>query len=164
MSGSQANELYRHAETNNTILRTISYALPAALQAQVQTVVPTTYFGSESPRTLRKTPRMHPGGAVAVGAPRGVTSRDYVDNYVEPEYLRWPYYSIGYVPRSTNRNMIGVTGYHGEYPSPTDLRLFIEKYRPDGLSATYSVIQINGGGYDPSTPGDEPSISSTHKA
>jgi tripeptidyl-peptidase-1 len=96
---SQANELlgatyelYRHAETNNTILRTISYALPAALESHVQTVVPTTYFGSESPRTLRKTPHMRPGGAAAVGAPRGVTSRD--DEDIEPEYLRWLYYSI----------------------------------------------------------------------
>lgn len=38
-------QLYRHAETRETVLRTPSYALPAALLAHVQTVAPTTYFG-----------------------------------------------------------------------------------------------------------------------
>src|SRR6202167_2258368 len=51
----QANELlcasyqiYRQTGTNetNATLRTVSYALPVALHVHVQTVAPTTYFGS----------------------------------------------------------------------------------------------------------------------
>src|ERR1700691_2608441 len=49
-------QLYRQTGTDetNTILRTVSYALPAVLHAHVQTVAPTTYFGS--PRKLLPTP------------------------------------------------------------------------------------------------------------
>jgi tripeptidyl-peptidase-1 len=153
-------ELYRHAETNETILCTISYALPAELEAHVQTVVPTTYFGWS--RTLRKTPRMRPGRAAAAGAPRGVTSRDddddEEDDYIRPSYLRRLYNSETYVPRATDQNVLGVTGYLGEYPSPTDLRLFMQKYRTDGLSAEYYVAPINGGGYYPNSPGNEANL------
>jgi len=55
VSVSQANDLlgasyqlYRHAETNETIPRTVSYAFPAALplHGHVQTVAPMIYFAS----------------------------------------------------------------------------------------------------------------------
>ena len=159
---SQANELlgasyqlYQHVATNETILRTIGYALPAALQAHVQTVAPTTYFGS--PRMLRKTPRMrHRGEAPAAGELRGVTSRnDDDDDYVTPSYLRRLYNSVSYVPSATDRNKLGIAGYLEEYPSPADLRLFMEKYRTDGLDATYTIVPINDEGYDPSNPNKE---------
>src|SRR6266702_3905657 len=70
---SQANDLlgasyqlYRHTGTNETvtILRTVGYALPAALHAHVQAVVPTTYFNS--PRMLQQTPRKRSRGETAV--------------------------------------------------------------------------------------------------
>ncbi|KAH9031563.1 hypothetical protein EDB84DRAFT_1492372 [Lactarius hengduanensis] len=44
--------LYRHAVTHETVLRTLGYALPAALLAHVQTVAPTTHFGSPHARGL----------------------------------------------------------------------------------------------------------------
>jgi hypothetical protein len=44
--------LFRHTEMNETVIRTIGYSLPAALHDHVQTVAPTTYFGS--PRALRQ--------------------------------------------------------------------------------------------------------------
>jgi hypothetical protein len=39
---------YRHTETSKAIVRTFSYALPAALHVHVhvQTIAPTTYFSS----------------------------------------------------------------------------------------------------------------------
>ena len=51
---SQANQLlgasyqlYRNANTNDTIVRTVGYALPAALHTHIKTVAPTTYFASK---------------------------------------------------------------------------------------------------------------------
>lgn len=38
--------LYHHAEANTTVVRTVSYSLPEALHRHIQTVSPTTYFGS----------------------------------------------------------------------------------------------------------------------
>jgi tripeptidyl-peptidase-1 len=50
---SQANQLlgasyqlYRNAKTNDTIIHTVGYALPAVLHAHIQAIAPTTYFTS----------------------------------------------------------------------------------------------------------------------
>src|SRR6266702_2586453 len=152
-------QLYRHAGTNETILRTIGYALPAALQAHVQTVAPTTYFGS--PRTLRKALRMRPGGAAAEESVTTLSSRDdYVT--VTPSFLRWLYKSEDYVPSAMDRNVLGVAGYHGQYPSPADLRVFMKEYRTEAIEATYTVEPISGGGYDPRNPGPEANLNIQH--
>ena len=149
-------ELFRHTETNETILRTIRYALPAELHVHVQAVIPTTYFATAS--TLRKTLHMHPGGAVSAGAPRGVTGRDGDDYYVKPSFLRWLYNSETYVPKATDRNVLGIAGYHGEYPSLTDLRSFMQRFRTDGLYADYKLVLIDGGHGFSITPGYEANI------
>ena len=39
-------QLYRNIRTNETIIRTVGYALPEVLHAHVQTVMPTTSFSS----------------------------------------------------------------------------------------------------------------------
>ncbi|KAH9012898.1 Pro-kumamolisin, activation domain-containing protein [Lactarius pseudohatsudake] len=88
-------QLYRHVETNETVIRTVGYALPAALHRLVQTVVPTTCFST--PHTQRKSPRKRSGGATArlkkpvSGEPVTVLSRVYVDEYSTPPYLRYFY-------------------------------------------------------------------------
>ncbi len=78
-------QLYRHAGTTATNIRTVGYAFPAALHGHVQTVAPTTYFAS--PRTQRQL-REHSGRATAglakaeSGEPVTVTlRRDYGDTY-----------------------------------------------------------------------------------
>ncbi|KAH9038738.1 peptidase S8/S53 domain-containing protein [Lactarius pseudohatsudake] len=75
--------------------------------------------------------------------------------YVSPSYVRWLYNTLGYRPAAVDRNVIGIAGYGGEYPSPKDLRLFMTEFRTDGEDATFSVVQVQGGGNDPDTPGDE---------
>ncbi|KAH9159750.1 hypothetical protein EDB89DRAFT_1915670 [Lactarius sanguifluus] len=74
---------------------------------------------------------------------------------VTPAFLRWLYNTVTYVPSAMDRNMVGVTGYGEEYPSPADLTSYMHKFRPDGIDATYTVASINGGGYDPNNPGGE---------
>lgn len=51
-------QLYRHEETRETILRTMGYALPAALHGPVLTVAPTTHFASRV--LFGKFRRVHP--------------------------------------------------------------------------------------------------------
>lgn len=65
-------QLYQYTDTNDTILRTISYSLPEVLHAHVQTITPTTFFGL--PRTLWQTPRVRGGGIAA--APKNAKSED----------------------------------------------------------------------------------------
>ncbi|KAH8980540.1 subtilisin-like protein [Lactarius akahatsu] len=162
---SQANKLlgasyqvYRRIGTNDsTILRTVGYGLPSVLHAHVQTVIPTTYFASTG--TLRQTPRRRTVGETANMATRErVTSLSTRDFEVTPSVLRSLYRTAEYVPAATDRNVLGVTGFLKSYPSPADLREFMSECREDAIGATFEVVQINGGEYDPSKPDSEANL------
>ncbi|KAH8979053.1 subtilisin-like protein [Lactarius hatsudake] len=141
-------QLYRRTGTNETILRTVGYALPAALHAHVQTVAPTTYFGSLL--RPRERPRGHRGRAVAALSTR--------DGLVTPSFLRSLYNSVTYQPAATHQNTIGVTGFQGEYASDEDLDKFMRLFRSDAHDPTFLVIDINDSGYDPNKPGSEANL------
>ncbi|KAH9167589.1 subtilisin-like protein [Lactarius sanguifluus] len=160
VSVSQANrilgasyQLYQHVETNDKVLRTISYSLPEALHGHVQTIVPTTYFGSPLTEAMR--PRVYPSTGVEAQAKAALSRRE---EGVTPSYLRSLYKTLGYVPKATDRNALGIAGYGGQFPSPQDLTLFMNEFRTDGEDATFSVTQVNGGGYDPGNPGIEANL------
>ncbi|KAH8997764.1 subtilisin-like protein [Lactarius hatsudake] len=147
-------QLYRHVETNETIIRTIGYSLPATLHAHVQTVAPTTCFAS--PHTWWKAPLKHSGreaqsqGKVESGVPVAVLSkRD--DNEITPSFLRWQYKTWGYTPTAMDKNVLGIVGLNSQYPSPWDLGIFMNKFRY-GAYATFTVVEVNGGTYDARNP------------
>ncbi|KAF8268691.1 peptidase S8/S53 domain-containing protein [Lactarius quietus] len=141
--------LFRHAETKETIIRTLSYALPSALHRHVQTVAPTTYFGS--PGTLQQTPRR--SRAIAT---RAISGRDQ-SAIPSPAFLRSLYKSEGYVPSATDKNVLGITGFW-QYASYDDLKKFMDKFRFDGSDATFSVVEIDSSGYNPNMPGHEANV------
>ncbi|KAH8976516.1 subtilisin-like protein [Lactarius hatsudake] len=156
-------QLYRLAGTNDTaILRTVGYALPKVLHAHVKTVAPTTFFAS--PRTLQLTPHGHSAraaGARGKAASRGpvsvVSSRD---EDTTPEELRRLYNTYTYKPTALTKNAIGILGYGNEFPSPTDLNMFMTVFRPDSDldDVTFTVELVNGGQYEPSWPSFEANL------
>ncbi|KAH8979432.1 subtilisin-like protein [Lactarius akahatsu] len=166
----QANELlgasyqlYRLAGTNDTaILRTVGYALPKVLHPHVNTVAPTTFFASA--HALQLTPHGH--SSRTAGAPEKVASRGPVsvlssrDEDMTPEELRRLYNTYTYQPTALTQNTIGVLGYGHDFPSPTDLDLFMSMFRPgsDPDGVTFTVELVNGGEYDPSWPGFEANL------
>ncbi|KAH9003761.1 subtilisin-like protein [Lactarius hatsudake] len=152
-------QLYRHAETKEVIICTVNYSLPAALHGHVQTVAPTTFFAS--PRMSWQTPRKRSGGAAAQVE---ATSGDLVtallgraDYDVTPPFLRWLYNSVAYVPAGTDRNVLGILGFVREYPNPVDLTTFMDHFHGTATGATYTVVRVNRGGYNPNNPGTEAS-------
>ncbi|KAH9011594.1 subtilisin-like protein [Lactarius pseudohatsudake] len=157
---SASYQLYQYIGTNETVLRTLSYGLPAALVEHVQSVAPTTHFGF--PRTPRQEPLMRRGGAttdqtkVPGGDPGTVLSSR--DQYSTPSFLRAFYKTSTYVPLAAGWNMLGVAGYLGDWPSLDDLRLFMNQFRFDASDATYRVVQIEGGGYNPNNPATEANL------
>ncbi|KAF8257948.1 peptidase S8/S53 domain-containing protein [Lactarius quietus] len=112
-------QLYEHAETKDRILRTLGYALPVVLHAYVQAVAPTNYFGS--PRKRQQRQREHLGVA---------TSREPVTVLSSP---------------ATDRNVLAIAGILGDYPSQVDLTVFMNKYRSDGLYASYTLVPLGSG-------------------
>ncbi|KAI9450049.1 subtilisin-like protein [Lactarius psammicola] len=155
---SQANNLLgasyqldRHAETNETVLRTVGYSLPAALHVHVKTVAPTTCFAS--PRSQWQAPRNPSGWAatrmekVASGEPvMALSNRDENDDTTS-SFLRWLYRTWGYTPEVPGWNALGVAGFMGQYPSPTDL----------GLRNLHCRAS-QWGGYNPSNPHEESNL------
>ncbi|KAH9074809.1 subtilisin-like protein [Lactarius deliciosus] len=151
--------LYRHAKVNDTIIRTVSYALPEVLHAHIQAVAPTTYFAST--RTLRQTARRHVEAAAEAASDKPVTVLSSRAGEVTPSQLRGLYKTFAYVPTAAGRNTLGVFGYQNEYPSKTDLTTYMTNYRSDVQPpslATFTVELVNGGGYNPDTPGPEASV------
>ncbi|KAH9161763.1 subtilisin-like protein [Lactarius sanguifluus] len=164
---SQANDLlgasyqlYRHVETNETMIRTIGYSLPATLHAHVQTVAPTTCFAT--PHKRWRAPLKHSGRVATrqakVESEEPVTALSNRDVHeTTPSFLRWQYKTWGYTPTSTDHNSLGIVGFNGNYPSPWDLGAFMDKYRYGG-HATFTVVEVNGGGYDASKPDQEANL------
>jgi len=155
-------QLYRHVERDETIVRTVGYALPTALHEHVLTVVPTTSF--VSPRMQWQTPLNRSGGAAAgpvkpaSGEPATMLSSRDDAGSITPSILRQLYTTDAYTPAATDRNRLGIAGYLGDYPSPADLTAFMLKYRSDAADATFTVVQVNSGGYDPSHPHAESNL------
>ncbi|KAF8266400.1 peptidase S8/S53 domain-containing protein [Lactarius quietus] len=145
-------QLYRESGTNDTsILRTISYGLPAVLHQHVRTVVPTTYFGFthtplQSPRRRSGTTEDMASRELGTLLPRGLLSP------IVPMDLRWLYRTFNYVPAATNKNALGVVGYSRNYPNPSDLTTFMTQFRTNAKDATYTFVPINGGLYNPNSP------------
>ncbi|KAH9062348.1 subtilisin-like protein [Lactarius vividus] len=154
-------QVYRHVERGETIVRTVGYSLPRALHWHVLTVAPTTSFVSL--HTQWQTPRNRssgePVGLVksASGDPAMMLSGRAKVDYVTPSYLRWLYDTEAYTPNAMDRNVLGVVGLKGDYPSPADLTAFMRKYR-GADDATYEVVRVNGGGYDPTHPHEEANL------
>ncbi|KAH9021480.1 Pro-kumamolisin, activation domain-containing protein [Lactarius pseudohatsudake] len=128
--------------------------------SQANNILNASYQLYRSPRMLRHTPRLRrrvetmaaPAKAASVDLERELSRRDDIDP-VTPSFLRRIYNTVGYVPAATDRNKLGVTGFIGDSPRPDDLKEFMTKYRTDWAdTATYNVVLINGGGYDPNTP------------
>jgi tripeptidyl-peptidase-1 len=149
---SQANQLlgasyqlYYHAGTNQTILRTVGYALPAELHIHVKTIIPTTAFTSTP--YLQQTPRNRSSGAAAQasGKPVDVLSRE-IDT--SPWLLRWQYHTSTYTPAAADQNALGIVGFPDEYPSPNpedpDLRAFMTRFRTDAIASTVVVVPVDG--------------------
>ena len=157
-------QTYRHTETNESVIRTVGYSLPAALHEHVQTVAPTTYFGS--PRPFRQPSKLASNVAtLPYGDPElqnlsatfspGDPIPSNCPSIITPTCLRLLYKTWAYKPLATPKNKIGITGYLGQYASHSDLAAFLTRFRKDAATANFSVVTVNGGINNQSQPGLE---------
>ncbi|KAH9044203.1 subtilisin-like protein [Lactarius hengduanensis] len=144
--------LYRHIERGETIVRTVGYSLPVALHWHVLTVAPTTSFVSPSMQWQTPRNRSERARKPTSGEPATVLSSRAKVNPVTPSFLRWLYDTDAYTPNTRGENVLGIVGFLGDYPSQADLEAFMRKYRSEAGDATFTVVEVNGGGYDPTHP------------
>ncbi|KAF8266324.1 subtilisin-like protein [Lactarius quietus] len=162
---SKANDLlsasyqyFLHAETNETIIRTLAYALPDVLHPHVQTIVPTTFFGSGSPQVSLQTVQVHHSDVAAPHAKLLSSRVDDDDIDVTPSLLRTLYKMEAYVPSAVRKNILGTVGLRGLSASQADLSTFMAEHRPDAANANYVVVMVTGTEYDSNNPNVEMNI------
>ena len=157
-------QTYRHTETNESVIRTVGYSLPAVLHEHVQTVAPTTYFGSPRPRRqpsklALNAPTLPDGDLelqdwLATFVP-GDPIPSTCSSIITPTCLRLLYKTWAYEPLAASKNKIGITGYLEEFASYSDLTKFLTRFRKDAATANFSVVTVNGGINNQSQPGME---------
>jgi tripeptidyl-peptidase-1 len=152
---SQANQLlgasyqlYRNTKTNDTIIRTVGYALPAVLHTHIQTVAPTTHFTST--RVTRQTPRRRSFGAAQAASGKLVTELSHRDDNIRPAILKWLYDTAEYVPSATEQNRLAVVGFQDDFPSQEDFTMFMDHFFVTAPAA--NIVQVNGAGNDLNFP------------
>ena len=128
-------QLYHHPETNETILRTVRYAIPAALHTHVQMIAPTTAFTSMSLLQPKEMPRSRSGGAPENGTSgetvNMLSRREPEEINIDPSLLRWLYKTSAYRPGAINQNSLGVVGYRNQIPVQVDVARFMVEFRRD---------------------------------
>ncbi|KAI0079096.1 subtilisin-like protein [Panus rudis PR-1116 ss-1] len=158
--------VYRHAKTDEYIVRTTSYSLPSVLHEHIGVVAPTTYFSTM--RSMKATSFIQSGAKTIEDdhevAPKLInpgslaTVPSSCSTTITPACLRALYNTTTYVPKATATNKIGIAGYLDEFANDADLQTFFRRFRPDAVGATLQHIQLNGGGNDQTDPGVEANL------
>ncbi|KAH9941646.1 family S53 protease [Epithele typhae] len=138
---SQANTLldaqfksYVHTETNTTTIRTLSYALPAALQEHVAYVYPTTHFlppVSKSAFSI-KGDKLRRSRRQSKQSPR--LKRQNIPDFCETEVhlvCLQELYNVPTDPATQSSNTLFVAGFDAEIGTQQDLETFLSADRPD---------------------------------
>ncbi|KKY24640.1 putative tripeptidyl-peptidase 1 precursor [Diplodia seriata] len=149
--------VYQHA-TGGHIVRTPSWSLPRHLHDHVETIQPTNSFFRAAPRRSNARPIIEDilqplahekfisnqassdAGAFDVSTVCNTT-------FVTPQCLRTYYGTVDYVPQVPGKNKIGLANYLNETSKRTDVKLFLQQFRPDAASAAnnFTIEVINGG-------------------
>ncbi|KAH9059300.1 hypothetical protein EDB87DRAFT_1684699 [Lactarius vividus] len=120
------------------------------------------------PQTQWRSPYKRSGGGTAglkkpvSGEPMTVLSSSADDDDTTPSFLLSLYKKTEYRPAAPDRIALGVVGMLNDYPSPDDLGTFMSVYCSDGTDASITVVQVNGGGYDPTKPTYEANLDTQH--
>ncbi|EIN09489.1 subtilisin-like protein [Punctularia strigosozonata HHB-11173 SS5] len=156
--------VYTHETTGEQIVRAMSYSLPSVLEGHIETVAPTTYFGTM--RAMRATNHVSPVKPIendhelqALVSPGNLaTVPASCATTITPTCLRALYNSSTYVPKATATNVIGVAGYLEEFANNADLQTFFNRFRTDAVGQTFETVLVNGGGNNQNEPGTEANL------
>jgi len=122
-------QVYRHKETGEYTVRSLSWSLPRKVHSHIDVIEPTTMFGRL--RKMKATSFLMPDQKVGSQEDTDVTPSAVpptsCNTVITPSCLRTLYNTINYKPAATTKNAIGVAGYLGEFANDADLavRIFL---------------------------------------
>ncbi|KAF8239071.1 subtilisin-like protein [Tricholoma matsutake] len=143
--------VWKHSDSDESIVRTTNYSLPSNLHEHVEVIQPTTVFGrlkgAKSTIVWSDDQQVYPdlGNVPFIVDPvSGLTVNASCNTTITISCLQQLYNFVGFQPSSLG-NSIGITGYLGQYANLQDLQSFYADQRPDALGSSYGYFSINGG-------------------
>lgn len=149
--------VFEHASSGGQIVRTEKYSLPLHLHDHIAVIQPTNSFFRPQPmKTTYKTVKDQGDWKPPPPPPYypGTPTAEQVCNTsaVTPLCLRTLYGTVDYTPRSAGKNKVGLNDFLGESNNRSDVKLFLEEYRPEAASAAYQFkVEIIAGGNNEQT-------------
>ncbi|KAJ7927036.1 family S53 protease [Mycena leptocephala] len=140
---------FTHVASGTRSIRTLSYAVPAALQAHIRFVHPTIAFVPplRAPRVAPiKVNHTRHSKAVQRRASDAVPASCAFDT--NPSCLQGVFGIPSAKANNSASNVLGVAGYIDQFANAADLTRFLTNTRPDLVGATFSVQTIDSGAND----------------
>lgn len=148
--------VYKH-EDGTHLVRAPTWSLPTHLHNHIDTIQPTnSFFRPNARKSTLKT--VKPIAEIAKEPARMMStalksSKDLTvaqacnTSAVTPTCLRTLYGTIDYVPKVPGKNQVALNNYLGEANNRSDVSIFLQRFRPDAVSAaqTFTVNIVNGG-------------------
>ncbi|KAJ6528373.1 subtilisin-like protein, partial [Mycena vulgaris] len=141
--------VFAHVASGTRSVRTLSYAVPATLQAHIRFVHPTVAFVPPL-----RVPRVHASNvnhtrrseAVERRASDAIPASCAFDN--NPSCLQAIFGIPSAKANHSASNVLGVAGYIDQFANTADLTRFLANSRPDLAGSTFSVQTVDGGAND----------------
>lgn len=160
----QANKLldtdysiYEHEEEGTMLVRTPEFSLPQYLHDHIDVIEPTNSFlrpVKKAPKSTAKFQTFETANhedasrTLASQVASNGTGPTVCDiNGVTPGCLRSYYGTLDYVPQATDKNKVAIANYLGEVNIRSDLKLYLQNFRPEAVAAAddFQLISIDGG-------------------
>ncbi|KZT10837.1 family S53 protease-like protein [Laetiporus sulphureus 93-53] len=160
VSVEQANDLldaqynvYTHETTGRHVIRTMSYSVPAAMEAHVDAVYPSTTTTALAP-VFKAHKRGRDQLDVVVKKSLGMSSSSSIAtsdvsascaHEITPSCLQ-SLYGIPTTSASNSSNTLGVSGFINQFANQADLKSFLGQFRTDiSDNTTFSLQTLDGG-------------------
>lgn len=137
--------MWQHT-SGDVLVRTTTYALPQYLHEHIELIQPTTMFT----RSKGMAPILYPEEHEPLGSVEPVTpsTKPHVDpscaTSITLSCIMQLYNAVGYKPRATKKNTIGITGFLDQYANLQDLTAFYREQLPAAINSTFQLVTING--------------------
>ncbi|KAK7062125.1 Tripeptidyl-peptidase sed3 [Favolaschia claudopus] len=138
-------EYYQWQHTDGDILvRATAYSLPQYLHGHIELIQPTTMF-----RRTKHRARLYPEELEVADSVTTVNQPnkrvDYsCQNAITLRCIMQLYNAVGYKPRATKKNGIGITGFLGQNANAKDLNSFYHEQLPGAKQAEFKSISVYG--------------------
>ncbi|KAA1477309.1 subtilisin-like protein [Dentipellis sp. KUC8613] len=142
---------FTHEKTNTKSVRTMQYSIPAALKGHLDFVHPTVSFPAPA---MRHPIISHPISSPVHNLTASGVAASCGSGEVTPACLQ-SLYSIPSTPATQKSNAIGVAGFYPQFPNSQDLKLFLQRDRPDISSSTTFTSQSVDNGRNPGGSGND---------